>query len=55
MNGSAGSGQNVYQQGQTYRGWQRTGKKEGGREGAGVGRGDQKLTFFSFIVVCKIS
>ena len=31
MNGSAGSGQNVYQQGQTYRGWQRTGKKEGGR------------------------
>lgn len=47
MDGSGGSGQNVYPQGQTYRGYQRIGRKKGsrGKEGReGEGRGGMEGT-----------
>lgn len=37
MDGSGGSGQNVYPQGQTYRGYRRTGRKWGDRRKEGRG------------------
>lgn len=47
MDDSTGSRQNVYLQGQTYRRWQRTEKKEGGRGRNGMEGNEQSESFLT--------